>query len=150
MNPTPNKCGPKFKVGPEEKKVVIGVVKAGGSIADSAAIIGVVRKTVQNAMVADPDFRTAVRQAKAEGKVRLITKIGKARSWQAWAWILERTYGTEFGRKDRHEHTGRNGGPMQTATTVSHVIDYDQLRGDLEEFARGNGQARRGVPANGN
>jgi len=36
----------------------------------------------------------------------LIKKVGKAKPWQAAAWMLERKFGAEFGRRDKHEIRG--------------------------------------------
>ncbi len=44
--------------------------------------------------------------------VAIILKAAEDKNWQAAAWILERKYFAEFGRKDRHEVTGKEGGPI--------------------------------------
>jgi hypothetical protein len=53
---------------------------------------------------------------------------------------------------EKHEHMGKGGGPIDTRTT--HVIDYDQIRRDLEAIARGgsngNGSAHRRIAPDGN
>lgn len=56
------------------------------------------------------DFADAVQKAEAEAKGELIdiVKAQSLRNWQAAAWLLERRYPDEFGRRDRHhvEHSG--------------------------------------------
>lgn len=44
--------------------------------------------------------------------LKVIKDAAEAGTWQAAAWILERKYFEEFGRKDRHEVTGKEGGPI--------------------------------------
>lgn len=149
MSDTRTKPGPKPKVGEPERQQVIAIIKAGGSLSDAADIIGVTRKTVQNAMRADPKFYAGVKKAKKSGKMRLVKKVSSAKAWQAAAWMLERKYGREFGRKETREITGKGGGAIQTSHTTHHVIDYDQIRRDLEEAVRSNGTAHRRIPANG-
>jgi hypothetical protein len=84
-------------------------------------------------MRADPQFYARVKKAKTAGKLRLVKRVRNAKPWQAAAWILERTHGKEFGRKDVRE--------VRQKRTVKHehhvTIDYDQLARDLERFAGG-------------
>lgn len=146
-----NKPGPKPKIGPDQQKIVLGIVGNGGSIQDAADIIEVDQSTLRRHMRENPEFARGIKKAKKSGKMRLVQRVSTASSWQAAAWMLERMYGNEFGRKDRHEHTGKNGAPMETKTTVTHAIDYDQLRRDLAESVRGsNGNVAGRVSENGN
>jgi hypothetical protein len=57
----------------------------------------------------------AVEKAMAEAEVRDVATIAKASSsqWQAAAWKLERKYPSRWGRKDRHEVTGKDGAPLE-------------------------------------
>lgn len=60
-------------------------------------------------------FIEALEKARAEGETALVARIARAGhqgSWQANAWILERQYPDRWGRRERHEHTGRDGGPI--------------------------------------
>lgn len=41
--------------------------------------------------------------------------------WQAHAWKLERRHPGAYGRRERHEHTGAGGGPVETRI----VFGYD-------------------------
>lgn len=62
------------------------------------------------------DFLDAVEKAQSDAVVNLIGEIANhARNgtWQAAAWILERKYPKEWGRFDRTEHTGPEGGPVR-------------------------------------
>lgn len=62
------------------------------------------------------DFLDTIEKAQAEAAVNFIGEIAShARNgtWQAAAWILERKYPREWGRFDRTEHTGPEGGPVK-------------------------------------
>jgi hypothetical protein len=138
MDPNPTqttegrKRGPKPKIGLAEKVKVYNWLQVGASLADCADLLRVSRDTFWAAMRADPAFRTGVKEAIKDGKLRLVKKVGNAKPWQAAAWMLERKYGQEFGRKDRHEHTGANGGPIKSETKVG-PLDLTKLTDtDLE------------------
>ncbi len=124
------KPGPKPKITDDDRKTVLATVGVGGSLQDAADLIGVDYKTLYRLRQADPEFANGVKQAVKAGKLKLIKKVGKASSWQAAAWMLERKWGREYGRKDRHEHTGANGGPIQT-------LDLTRLtESELEQLER--------------
>lgn len=61
-------------------------------------------------------FVQAVKDAEGAAAVANLAHIRKAASdgtWQAAAWLLERRYPEMYGRQ-RHEHSGPGGGPIQT------------------------------------
>jgi hypothetical protein len=61
-------------------------------------------------------FLEQVEQAKAEAitkKVAVIAKSGNDGDWRAAAWWLERQMPEEFGRTDRVEIGGTDGGPIK-------------------------------------
>lgn len=61
-------------------------------------------------------FYEQVEQAKAAAEVRAIARIQAAANdgtWQAAAWWLERTRPKKFGRFDRSEVSGPEGGPVR-------------------------------------
>lgn len=96
------KPGPKLKIDADAERRIVAIVSAGGSLNDAADCIGVDRKTVSNRMRGDAEFSHRVKKAVAEGKIRLLEKIGKSREWKAAAWMLERKWGAEFGKKVEH------------------------------------------------
>jgi hypothetical protein len=59
-------------------------------------------------------LRDAIKEAQDKATAWHLLNIKKhsARFWTASAWILERTHPEEFG-KQRVEHTGAGGGPIQ-------------------------------------
>lgn len=67
------------------------------------------------------EFFEAIKKAQEEGKSNLVTSIkehGK-KNWQALAWLLERMYPKEFGRREnvKMEHKGH----LKTENT--HIIE---------------------------
>ena len=76
-------------------------------------------------------FRQAVKEAEAIAEVRnmaLIQQAAQAGTWQASAWYLERRYPSRYGRRERLEHSGPEGGPIT-------------LRGIAEMMGVGEGDA---------
>lgn len=62
------------------------------------------------------EFLESVERAQSEAAVDLLGEIANhARNgtWQAAAWILERKFPRQWGRMDRTEHTGPEGGPVK-------------------------------------
>ncbi len=62
-------------------------------------------------------FAAAVEEAQAQSEMRDLALIGKAAEtqWQAAAWRLERRLPQRWGRHERHEVSGPNGGPISVA-----------------------------------
>lgn len=71
----------------------------------------------------------------------LIDKVARAEDWKAAAWMLERRFGKDFGRREpvKIEHTGKGGGPIQTQGEMKHAVDYDAIERELSTI----GVARR-------
>ncbi len=100
----------------------------------------------KNAMVAGREnkylvFLKLYQQAETEcklGLLDLVKKEASAGSWSASAWLLERCYPQEYGRKAL-ELTGKDGGPIQTASAVDVSVDLQKLSDEdllaLEQMA---------------
>jgi len=61
------------------------------------------------------DFLESVKKAEANSEqnhIDNITQAGGEGMWQASAWMLERRYPRKWGKQERHEFTGANGGPI--------------------------------------
>lgn len=62
------------------------------------------------------EFFNAIKKAEAEAEVEsvaLIRRSAQDGQWQAAAWFLERRKPSDWGRRDRHEITGANGGAVE-------------------------------------
>lgn len=67
------------------------------------------------------DFRQAVETARSQAEVRAVALINQAAqngTWQAAAWYLERSHPQRWGRFQRTEVTGRDGGPVEVDVAV--------------------------------
>jgi hypothetical protein len=70
------------------------------------------------------DFVEAVEKARAQSEMRNVGLIQKAAvdgTWQASAWWLERSFPKRWGRSDRVEHTGADGGPLEVQVTMDEL-----------------------------
>lgn len=144
------KTGRKPKVDAEARTKILAIIAAGASLKDAADYLGVAYSTVRLSISKDPSFRRGVHKAAKSAKIKLIKKVGSAKPWQAAAWMLERRYGAEYGRREvvRQEITGKNGGAIKTESTTI-VTNLDECSRRFEEFTRrqlGTGP----VPPNGN
>lgn len=61
------------------------------------------------------EFLASIEKAQADAETRNVALIAKAAqdgTWTAAAWWLERKYPERWGRKERHEVTGKDGGDL--------------------------------------
>lgn len=101
----PMKPGPKFKIDAKAKRVVYAWLSAGGSLHDAADYLEVDYKTIYRMRQIDSEFAKGVNKAIKAGKKKLLDKMGKAKPWQAAAWMLERRWGKQFGKHEHVDHT---------------------------------------------
>jgi transposase len=102
------------KIGDTERREIIAVVATGGSLNDAADVVGIARDTLNRHLRENPAFRKGVDRAIAKGKIRLIKKVKNGKPWQAAAWMLERKFGEEYGKRDKVD--------IQHAGTVTHNV----------------------------
>jgi len=76
------------------------------------------------------NFLDDIQRALGEAEVKFQHIISEAalKSWQAAAWMLERKYPDRWGRRDRMEHTGRDGGPIEVARAAVVDMSDEELR----------------------
>ncbi len=75
------------------------------------------------------EFFAAVEKARSESEVRNVMYIQRAAqdgTWQAAAWFLERSFPRKWGRKDRHEVTGADGGALKIAVSTDELEERVQ------------------------
>jgi transposase len=70
-------------------------------------------------------FLHAVKKSQAEAKRELVDgiKIGSGANWQSKAWILERCYPNEFGKRERIDLTANVSHSFETL--LSHLDDEE-------------------------
>ena len=86
----------------EQKKRVLDGLATGLTIVDSCTYAGIGETTFYDLVKRDPKFSEDVQKAKIALKAKALQKITKAgeKSWQAYAWILERKFKQEFGKME--------------------------------------------------
>lgn len=151
------------KVSPEITKKICEAIRAGNYIETAAAYAGIDKATLYRWMkrgareiervktsekklkirkIEEPfvDFCNAVEKALAEGEVRDLVIISNAATtdWRAAAWKLERKFPDKWGRKERleakMEHTGKDGGPIETETNINLANLSDEELAVLERI----------------
>jgi transposase len=132
------------KLTPEIQDKIIDAIQAGNYQDAAARYAGIDPATYYRWMSKgeDPDspyseFREAIERAKAAAEVESVAIIKLAArdgTWQAAAWWLERTRPQKFGRKERYEVTGAEGGNLQVNVSMQ----------DLEEKVSRILDARKG------
>jgi len=138
------KVGRPTSLTPERMNSIVAMLEAGGYIEDACEAVGIDPRTYYNWLSRGRDeedrlaagvepsenetpflqFFQAVRKANAEGIMGHVLNIDRAAkdgTWQASAWILERKQPHKWGRRDRTEHTGEGGGPIQFAVSTEEL-----------------------------
>lgn len=133
---TPTKRGRKTLLTEDRLKAITTMLRAGAYVDDACRSVGIHRSTFYNwiqrgniqrerlnaglEIETDEqtflDFLDAVEEADAEGIIGHVMNIDNAAkngTWQASAWILERKQPRKWGRYDRTEISGPEGGPIQ-------------------------------------
>lgn len=84
------------------RRRLLAALEAGATIKMAAAAAGVSEDTLSRWRKAGPDLEADMQQAEAAGAVRALGVIQQAAAsgtWQAAAWLLERRYPGEYGRR---------------------------------------------------
>lgn len=84
------------------RRRLLAALEAGATIKMAAAAAGVSEDTLSRWRKAGPDLEADMQQAEAAGAVRALGVIQEAAAsgtWQAAAWLLERRYPGEYGRR---------------------------------------------------
>lgn len=145
--------GRRLKLTAKVQDKIVTVIKAGNYCCVAAAYAGVAASTFWSWMQKGEEqpksvygkFRAAVLEAESFAEVRANTIIQKAMedNWVAAMTFLERKFPDRWGRRQRVEMTGANGGPIQTEAAPA--IDLDKLSTDelmvLEKLSKEHGGA---------
>jgi len=114
-NQKPKKIGRKTKLTPEVQTAIVQAVARGLPYCHARRLAGVGRSTFFNWMALGEnlrvgtlyrDFRDAVKRADAQFVVEALGHIQAAgkKQWQAYAWLLERRFPEDFGRREYVDH----------------------------------------------
>ena len=157
MTATPAKRGRKTLLTPERLEAIKTMLRAGAYVDDSCRAVGITKTTFYNWLQRGNiqrerlnagleieeneskflDFLDAVEEADAEGIIGHLMNIDNAAkngTWQASAWILERKQPKKWGRYDRTEISGPDGGAIQINVSteelerkISHILKTREI-----------------------
>ena len=126
-------AGRPTKLTPQVQARIVQAIVGGNDITVAAAYAGIhkaqfyrwLEKGEQQQQGIYRAFRDAIQKAQADAETRNVALIAKAAqegTWTAAAWWLERKYPERWGRKDRHEVTGKDGNDITiTVRRVTHA-----------------------------
>ena len=145
------------KLDAEVTEKIVSAIRAGGTMETAARFAGVHSRTMHRWLTVGrhalnragdtPElmleeeqpyvrFVEQVERALAEFKLALTTGIyaaAQAGQWTAYAWLGERRFPDEFGRRQRIDHANADGTPF--AVTAAPMIDTEKLTNDeLEDL----------------
>jgi len=133
--------GRKTKLNPQLQERICQLISAGNYIKTACQAVGISEQTYINWMKRGEksqkglyfEFFESVKKAEAQSIARNVAVIQSAAkdTWQAAAWWLERKHPQDWGKKERHEHVGKNGEPIQLD-----VDPKDKLMSKLQNIAR--------------
>lgn len=83
-------------------------------------------------------FAESIKKSIAEAQNRNIVLIQKAaqNNWTAAAWYLERSDPSNWGRRDKHEVSGPDGGPIETMAITERSLDDASLEKVLDKYSK--------------
>ena len=78
----------------------------------------------------DGTLGTAMEKAEAEAEATYSAIVARAaeepKNWTAAAWWLERRHPQDYGKRERVEMTGANGGPIDTRDLSAALSDHER------------------------
>ena len=117
------KLGRETKLTAELQKRCVDIITATGIDKDACQLAGINEATYYRWLqrgLEEPegiyrDFREAIEKARAARRIALVARIQQAAqggTWQAAAWLLERTESATYALRQKHEITGEDGGAV--------------------------------------
>jgi hypothetical protein len=128
----------------ERRAQALALARKGRFRSHVAATIGVHRSVLYDWLRDDDDFALAYAAAEAAGEEALLASaLLGGDEGKASQWYLERWRQFRYGRRERHELTGKGGGAIAT-TVTARVVVLPELDADDEP---GSALASDGTPA---
>lgn len=146
--PNEKTMGRPTKLTPEVQEKIINRLKIGMYVEPACAYAGINKDTYydwikRGARGESPykDFFDAVEEAISSAETRLLTKVQQLaeKQWQAAAWILERRWPHRWCKKEKVEHTGKDGAEIK--------IDSKQAREEIIKVAMKAREEKKLKPA---
>ena len=140
--------GRKSKLTPEIQEKIVQAVKTGNYYEAACGYAGIdyttFRRWILNGEKAKSgkyyEFCNAIKKAEQEAEARLVAQWQKhmPEDWKAIATFLERRHPERWGKREKQtlEHTGKDGGPIETSQKIDlSALSTEELR-QLEQIAR--------------
>ncbi len=109
---------------------LVALVAAGNHITVACGVVGISTESLDAWMDADDALADRVQRAQAEGEARNVALIARAAtdSWQAAAWLLERSAPERWGRPARRAETPAPGPPNPVHDPFAEVDELARRR----------------------
>lgn len=107
---------------PEKEAEILAILTMGGSRNIAADYVGVGHGTLHEHIARDAEFSERIKRAESECQRLHLERLHLAEPWQASAWMLERKWPNEFGRRERVDHTSSDG-----SMTPKSALDVSKL-----------------------
>lgn len=130
------KPGRPTKINEKERAEILQNLEDGASLKSAAEAAGVDYTTVYRLRRSDPVFARGAKKAVQAGKMKLIRTVANAGTWQAAAWMLERRFGEEFGRKDTLNVKAKHDHIHQVRKDVAAVANDPEAMQAVRTYAR--------------
>jgi len=116
------KKGRPTKLTPELQEEILRYISADNYFETSCWAVGITPQTGYNWLKRGEressgifrEFYLAVKRAEAKAEILNVAYIKAGTdNWQSRAWILERKFPDRWGKKEKHELTGKDGQPIE-------------------------------------
>jgi len=118
VKPAGRKSGAKRKMTPEVIAKLVEAIKAGSTNRLACQYAGISPSLFYETLQSNVEFLDTIKGAEASGAMKYLSRITDASElqWQAAAWMLERRFSDEYGKRVV-EHSGQGGGAIQIKVT---------------------------------
>lgn len=97
---------------------ICAYIASGATNEDACRLVGIAESSFYGWIKRYPEFSQSIKRATVQFKRTHLSKIASDESWQASAWLLERRFPDEYGRRAPVEVTGKDGGPVKLDEAV--------------------------------
>ena len=115
----------KTKLTDELSKKICAFIASGATNEDACKLTGIGESSFYDWIKRFPEFSEAVKKASVDFKRAHILKIAMDESWQSSAWLLERRFPEEYGKRIPLELTGKDGGPVEVDEKVHFYMPHN-------------------------